>query len=74
MSTELKPVKRSNGKEFNLTQFLHRQKGVCLQVTQGYALSAHEAGFIQVTREEALRLAASLVTWAAGDAETIEEG
>ena len=75
MSTELHPIKASHDgrRDLNVTQFFGGiEKGLCIQVTQGIAWTNQDAGFITLTKEEALRLAARINEWVAGDAEPFE--
>ena len=70
MSTELKAVRTSftkdQNREVTLTQFFGgNQNGPCLQMTQTVDNGTRvETGYVQVTKSDALRLAAALVEWA----------
>ena len=70
MSTEL----HSNTNGFATTRFFGGEdRGLCLQVTHLNSASHHrDAGFIQVTREEALLLAQDLLAFVNGTSEELE--
>lgn len=67
MSTELK----SNLENFNLTRFYGgKERGVCLQLSQReFKETPRASGYVQLTREEAMKLALQLLEFAAAPME-----
>ena len=67
MSTELKTVNTTRNGEVSLAQFAGgTSAGLCLQLTSKGG-AAHGFSTLQLTRKDALALAAALNEWAAGE-------